>query len=82
MTKKCSRVSYPGWIDGFLEELFWKQLIFEYPHLIQLASFTLLSGGLMQNWQALLKGLPFHSHILSSCGAKQLILASPTGVPC
>lgn len=46
MARRCSRVSYPGWIDGFLEELFWKQLIFEYPCLIPLAGFMSLSRGL------------------------------------
>lgn len=35
-------MSYSGWIDSFLEQLFRKQLIFEYPCLIQLAGFILL----------------------------------------
>jgi len=61
-SRRCGRVSYPGWIDGFLEELFWKQLVFEYPCLTELAVFMLLAGGLQQNLLALLRGLPLHSN--------------------
>lgn len=52
MTRMCSRVSFPGLIDGFLVELFWNQPTAEYPYLTWPGAFLVLRARLQQKWLA------------------------------